>query len=36
MPTVLLSLSGENAAGLVVALLLVGYLIFALVRAERF
>lgn len=35
MPT-LLSISPENGAGLVVALLLLVYLVFALVRAERF
>ena len=32
----LLSISAENAAGLAVAALLLVYLVFALVRAERF
>ena len=33
---VLLSISTENAAGLAVAALLLIYLVYALVRAERF
>ncbi len=36
MPLVLLSLSWENATGVVASLLLLGYLIYALIRAERF
>ncbi len=36
MHPVLLSLSWENATGVVASLLLLGYLIYALVRAERF
>lgn len=36
MVSVLLSLSGENAVGLVVAALLLIYLGYALARAERF
>lgn len=36
MAIVLLSLSVENAAGLLIALLLLAYLGYALARAERF
>ncbi|MBO9531822.1 MAG: K(+)-transporting ATPase subunit F [Solirubrobacteraceae bacterium] len=36
MPTLLLALTGGNAAGLLAAVLLLGYLVYALVRAERF
>ncbi|MDQ8045419.1 MAG: K(+)-transporting ATPase subunit F [Solirubrobacteraceae bacterium] len=36
MPPLLASISPENGAGLAVALVLLVYLVYALVRAERF
>lgn len=36
MPLVLLTLTWENALGLVACVVLLAYLVYALVRAERF